>query len=162
MSKLKYISLIILLVGVSSCKIKHWKTKKYETIEAEAQAIADSFSPLWFDEKRLVQSAQKRTTFAVLVRKRSQIAAIESALRSAGMPVDVIGLGGLIHVPEVADIVSMLKIIADPDAGAAMMRHLTGPRINLGAKDLAALGAYSRNRAKGSRAENKSLIKCNY
>ena len=39
------------------------------------------------------------------------------------------------------------------------MRHLTGPRINLGAKDLAALGAYSRNRAKGSRAESKSLIK---
>jgi len=131
----------------------------FETIEAEAQAIADSFSPLWFDEKRLAQSAQKRTTFAVLVRKRSQIASIESALRSAGMPVDVIGLGGLIHVPEVADIVSMLKIIADPDAGAAMMRHLTGPRINLGAKDLAALGAYSRNRAKGSRAESKSLIK---
>ena len=131
----------------------------FETIDAEAQAIADYFAPLWFDEKRLAQSPVKRTTFAVLVRKRSQIAAIESALRSAGMPVDVIGLGGLIHVPEVADIVSMLKIIADPDAGASMMRHLTGPRINLGAKDLAALGAYSRNRAKGSREESKSLIK---
>ena len=131
----------------------------FETIEAEAQAVADYFAPLWFDEKRLATPANKRTTFAVLVRKRSQIAAIESALRSAGMPVDVIGLGGLIHVPEVADIVSLLKVIADPDAGAALMRHLTGPRINLGAKDLAALGAYSRNRAKGTRAESKSLIK---
>ena len=131
----------------------------FETIDAEAQAIADYFAKLWFDEKRLATPVQKRTTFAVLVRKRSQIAAIESALRSAGMPVDVIGLGGLIHVPEVADIVSMLKVIADPDAGAALMRHLVGPRINLGAKDLAALGAYSRNRAKGSRAESKSLIK---
>jgi DNA helicase-2/ATP-dependent DNA helicase PcrA len=131
----------------------------FETIDAEAQAIADYFAKLWFDEKRLATPVQKRTTFAVLVRKRSQIAALESALRSAGMPVDVIGLGGLIHVPEVADIVSMLKVIADPDAGAALMRHLVGPRINLGAKDLAALGAYSRNRAKGSRAESKSLIK---
>jgi DNA helicase II / ATP-dependent DNA helicase PcrA len=131
----------------------------FETIDAEAQAIADYFAPLWFDEKRLAAPSQKRTTFAVLVRKRSQIPAIESALRSAGMPVDVIGLGGLIHVPEVADIVSMLKVIADPDAGAALMRHLVGPRINLGAKDLAALGAYSRNRARGSRAESKSLIK---
>ena len=131
----------------------------FETIDAEAQAVADYFAPLWFDEKRLATPAQKRSTFAVLVRKRSQIAAIESALRTAGMPVDVIGLGGLIHVPEVADIVSMLKVIADPDAGAALMRHLVGPRINLGAKDLAALGAYSRNRAKGSRAESKSLIK---
>ena len=131
----------------------------FETMGAEAQAIADYFAPLWFDEKRLATPAPKRTTFAVLVRKRSQIAAIESALRSAGMPVDVIGLGGLIHVPEVADIVALLKVIADPDAGASLMRHLTGPRINLGAKDLAALGAYSRNRAKGSRAESKSLIK---
>ena len=131
----------------------------FETIDAEAQAVADYFAPLWFDEKRLATPANKRTTFAVLVRKRSQIASLESALRSAGMPVDVIGLGGLIHVPEVADIVAMLKVIADPDAGAALMRHLTGPRINLGAKDLAALGAYSRNRAKGSRAESKSLIK---
>ncbi|CAN2176928.1 UvrD Superfamily I DNA and RNA helicases [Candidatus Nanopelagicaceae bacterium] len=131
----------------------------FETIDAEAQAVADYFAPLWFDEKRLATSTNKRTTFAVLVRKRSQIASLESALRSAGMPVDVIGLGGLIHVPEVADIVSMLKVIADPDAGAALMRHLTGPRINLGAKDLAALGAYSRNLAKGSCAESKSLIK---
>ena len=131
----------------------------FETIDAEAQAIADYFAPLWFDEKRLAAPSQKRTTFAVLVRKRSQIPAIESALRSAGLPVDVIGLGGLIHVPEVADIVSMLKVIAEPDAGAALMRHLVGPRINLGAKDLAALGAYSRNRARGTRAENKSLIK---
>ena len=131
----------------------------FETIDGEAQAIAEYFAALWFDEKRLATPVQKRSTFAVLVRKRSQIPAIESALRSAGMPVDVIGLGGLIHVPEVADIVSMLKVIADPDAGAALMRHLVGPRINLGAKDLAALGAYSRNRAKGSRAENKSLIK---
>ena len=131
----------------------------FETIDAEAQAVSDYFAPLWFDEKRLATPANKRTTFAVLVRKRSQIGAIESALRSAGMPVDVIGLGGLIHVPEVADIVSLLKVIADPDAGASLMRHLVGPRINLGAKDLAALGAYSRNRAKGSRAESKSLIK---
>lgn len=131
----------------------------FESIDAEAQAIADYFAPLWFDDERLATPPQKRTTFAVLVRKRSQIAAIESALRSAGMPVDVIGLGGLIRVPEVADIVTLLKVIADPDAGAALMRHLTGPRINLGAKDLAALGAYSRNRAKGSRAESKSLIK---
>lgn len=131
----------------------------FETMDSEAQAIAEYFTPLWFDEGRLAKPSQQRSTFAVLVRKRSQITAIESALRNAGMPVEVIGLGGLIHVPEVADIVAILKVIADPDAGSALMRHLTGPRINLGARDLAALGSYSRNRAKGSREESKSLIK---
>lgn len=131
----------------------------FENIDTEAAAIADYFSPLWFDQIRLQMPAEKRSTFAVLVRKRSQIPAVESALRDANIPVEVIGLGGLIHVPEVADIVSILKVIADPNAGASLMRHLTGPRINLGGKDLAALGAYSRNRAKGTRAESKSLIK---
>ena len=131
----------------------------FENLDLEATAIAEYFTSLWFDEARLAKPAEKRSTFAVLVRKRSQIATIESALRAADIPVEVLGLGGLIHVPEVADIVSMLRVIADPDSGAALMRHLVGPRINLGAKDLAALGAYSRNRAKGSRAESKSLIK---
>jgi len=131
----------------------------FENLDLEATAIAEYFTSLWFDKARLAKPAEKRSTFAVLVRKRSQIATIEGALRAADIPVEVLGLGGLIHVPEVADIVSMLRVIADPDSGAALMRHLVGPRINLGAKDLAALGAYSRNRAKGSRAESKSLIK---
>lgn len=131
----------------------------FENLDFEATAITDYFAKLWFDKSRLAEPAEKRSTFAVLVRKRSQIPAIESALRAAEIPVEVIGLGGLIHVPEVADIVSILRVIADPDSGAALMRHLVGPRINLGARDLAALGAYSRNRAKGTRAESKSLIK---
>ena len=33
------------------------------------------------------------------------------------------------------------------------MRHLTGPRINLGPRDIAALGAFSRERAKDLHAD---------
>mgnify|MGYP003348743963 CR=1 FL=1 len=51
-------------------------------------------------------------------------------------------------IPEVLDIFTMLKVIADPDAGGDLMRHLTGPRIKLGAKDLAALGNFKRSRTK--------------
>jgi DNA helicase-2/ATP-dependent DNA helicase PcrA len=131
----------------------------FETIEAEAQAITHYFSQLWFDEKRMALPSEKRTSFAVLVRKRAQITAIESALRQAGIPVDVIGLGGLIHVPEIADIISMLKIISDPESGAAVMRHLVGPRLNIGPRDIAALGHYSRGRASKTRTQSKGLIK---
>jgi DNA helicase-2/ATP-dependent DNA helicase PcrA len=77
----------------------------FENIDLEATAIAEYFAPLWFDKSRLAKPAEKRSTFAVLVRKRSQIATIEGALRAADIPVEVLGLGGLIHVPEVADIV---------------------------------------------------------
>ena len=123
----------------------------FETIDAEAQAITE------YVQKNWAPSTGK--TCAVLVRKRSQITAIEAALHEAGIAVEVIGIGGLIHVPEVADVVTMLKIITDPDAGSALMRHLTGPRINLGPRDIAALGTFSRDRAKALHADSKTFIK---
>ncbi len=123
----------------------------FETIDAEAAAIAEYVKSQW--------SPTSGKTAAVLVRKRAQITAIENALREQGLPVEVIGIGGLIHVPEVADVVSMLKIITNPDSGSALMRHLTGPRINLAPRDIAALGTFSRERAKELHADSKSFIK---
>ena len=123
----------------------------YETVETESQAIAEYFKSLW--------NPENNKSFAVLVRKRSQIPSIEKALREQGLPVEVIGIGGLIHIPEVADVVTLMRIITDPDAGSALMRHLTGPRINLGPRDIAALGAFSRERAKAMHADSKSFIK---
>jgi DNA helicase-2/ATP-dependent DNA helicase PcrA len=123
----------------------------YETVETESQAIAEYFKALW--------NPDAGKSLAVLVRKRSQITSIENALREQGLPVEVIGIGGLIHIPEVADVVTLMKIITDPDAGSSLMRHLTGPRINLGPRDIAALGAFSRERAKAMHADSKSFIK---
>ena len=123
----------------------------FETIDAEAAAIAEYVKSQW--------SPTSGKTAAVLVRKRAQITAIENALREQGLPVEVIGIGGLIHVPEVADVVSMLKIITNPDSGSALMRHLTGPRINLAPRDIAALGTFSRERARELHADSKSFIK---
>ena len=126
----------------------------FENLEAEAQAIAEYFTPLW----RANKVREKPMTFAVLVRKKSQISYIQEALTAADIPSEVLGLGGLIHVPEVADIVALLKVINSPDAGGALMRHLTGPRINLGARDIAALGHFSRSRAKDEGSDNRTLV----
>ena len=78
-------------------------------------------------------------TAAVLVRRNADAAPIADALRARGIPVEVVGLSGLLSVPEVADVVAMLRLVADPTAGAAAMRVLTGPRWRLGAWDIAAL-----------------------
>ena len=123
----------------------------FETIDSEAAAVAEYIHHNW--------SSTSGKTAAVLVRKRSQITAIENALVKLGLAVEVIGIGGLIHVPEVADVVSMLRIITNPDAGSALMRHLTGPRINLGPRDIAALGTFSRDRARESQSDSKNLVK---
>ncbi|GAB3870190.1 hypothetical protein GCM10027610_131520 [Dactylosporangium cerinum] len=86
-----------------------------------------------------------RPTTAVLVRTRAQIPALENALRSRGLPVEVVGLGGLLDTPEVRDVVSVLRVLADPAEGAALLRILTGPRWRIGPRDLVAL--YRRARS---------------
>ncbi|MBS9533642.1 ATP-dependent helicase [Mycobacterium sp. M1] len=78
-------------------------------------------------------------TAAVLVRRNADAAPIAEAIRARGVPVEVVGLAGLLSVPEVADLVAMLRLIAEPTAGPAAVRVLTGPRWRLGAADLAAL-----------------------
>ena len=58
----------------------------------------------------------------------------------AACPVEVIGLGGLLDAPEVADIVAVLRVLHDATANAAVVRLLTGPRWRIGLRDLDALG----------------------
>ena len=78
-------------------------------------------------------------TAAVLVRRNADAGPIAAALTARGVPVEVVGLAGLLSIPEVAQVLSMLRLVADPSAGAAAMAVLTGPRWRLGAADLAAL-----------------------
>ena len=131
----------------------------FENLEGEATAIAECFEPLWNNPERTKAGSKVPKTFAVLVRKRAQIALIQESLAKAGIPSEVLGLGGLVHVPEIADLVAMLKVINNPDAGASLMRHLTGPRINLGARDIASLGRFARSRSESLAADSRSIVK---
>jgi DNA helicase II / ATP-dependent DNA helicase PcrA len=81
---------------------------------------------------------------AVLCRRRSQFPALRAALETRGIPVEVVGLGGLLTVPEVADIVATLRVLHDPCASDALARLLTGPRWRIGPRDLVTLGRRSR------------------
>ena len=78
-------------------------------------------------------------TAAVLVRRNADAGPIAAALSARGVPVEVVGLAGLLSIAEVAHLLSTLRLVADPTAGAAAMAVLTGPRWRLGAADLAAL-----------------------
>ena len=81
---------------------------------------------------------------AVLCRKRAQFPALRAALEARGIPVEVVGLGGLLTVPEVQDIVATLRVMHDPTAADALARLLTSPRWRIGPRDLVALGRRSR------------------
>jgi DNA helicase-2/ATP-dependent DNA helicase PcrA len=132
---------------------------QYESLSSEAQAIAEYFKSVWFAVDRKEIAEDELQTFAVLVRSRKYIPEIEQALRVVGLPVDVIGLGGLIHIPEVADILALVRVLTFPDAGSSLIRLLTGPRLALGAQDLAALGRFARSLVKDvSQSKSKSLV----
>jgi DNA helicase-2/ATP-dependent DNA helicase PcrA len=90
------------------------------------------------------QDAVRPSDIAVLCRKRSQFPALRAALEARGIPVEVVGLGGLLTVPEVADIVATLRALHDPTASDALARLLTSPRWRIGPADLVALGRRAR------------------
>ncbi|MEI6648990.1 MAG: ATP-dependent DNA helicase [Actinomycetes bacterium] len=133
------------------------KSALLETMSEEAKYIAEEFYDAWHDPVRIAQPEKDRSTFAVLARTRSQFESIEEALRDRGLPVEVVGIAGLIHLPEIADIIALLRVAIFPDAGSSMVRLLTGPLLNLGAKDLAALGSFAAGlgREAGKNRTNK-------
>ena len=91
---------------------------------------------------------------AVLCRKRSQFPELRAAIEARGIPVEVVGLGGLLTVPEVADVVATLRVLHDPAASAALARLLTGPRWRIGPRDLVALGRRARDLARDHRGRD--------
>lgn len=81
---------------------------------------------------------------AVLCRRRAQIPVIARALEAAGVPYEVVGLAGLLNQPEIVDLVSTLRVLADPGRSDALMRLLAGARWRLGPADLMAFADWSR------------------
>lgn len=113
-----------------------------ETAEQEARAVAA------FVAERRCGPTGGVATAAVLCRRRSQFPLLHAALLDAGLPVEVVGLGGLLSTPEVVDLVAALEAVHDPSRGDSLMRLLTGPRARLGLADLHALADWSADLAR--------------
>ena len=79
---------------------------------------------------------------AVLCRTRAQMDPIAAELEEAGLPYTIVGLGGMLYVPEVADVRALLTVASDPERGDRVVRLLTG--FGIGASDLRALAALAR------------------
>ncbi|HEU4543960.1 MAG TPA: ATP-dependent DNA helicase [Jiangellaceae bacterium] len=112
----------------------------HRTADDEAADIARRARAFW-------DSSGEGRTIAVLVRNRNQIPRIDAALRAVDLPIEVVGVGGLLTTPEVADVVATLRVLADPARGDALMRLLTGSRWRLGPRDVDALARSARRLA---------------
>ncbi|MBB2771307.1 MULTISPECIES: ATP-dependent helicase [Mycolicibacterium] len=107
-----------------------------DNVAAERDWVADEVASRYHAARA---EDEAPPTAAVLLRRNADAAPMAEALTARGVPVEVVGLAGLLGVAEVADVVAMLRLVADPTAGAAAVRTVTGPRWRLGGRDIAAL-----------------------
>ncbi|WP_280432832.1 ATP-dependent helicase [Nocardia brasiliensis] len=112
-----------------------------DTVAEERDWLAARIAEEWAARRA---AGEPPPTSAVLVRRNADASPLAEALRAQGLPVEIVGLGGLLATPEVADIVATLRLIAEPGAGSAAMRVLTGARWRIGVADIAALARRAR------------------
>ncbi|MEH6379497.1 ATP-dependent helicase, partial [Streptomyces sp. KLMMK] len=103
----------------------------------ELEWLADSLA-------HLVRTGTRPGDIAVLCRTAADFAQIQGALVRRDLPVEVVGLSGLLHLPEIADLVAVCEVLQDPAANASLVRLLIGPRWRIGPRDLALLGRRAR------------------
>ena len=115
----------------------------------EMDWIADSIA-------HLVNTGTAPGEIAVLCRTATDFAEIQGALVARDVPVEVVGLSGLLHLPEVADLVAVCEVLQDPGANASLVRLLTGPRWRIGARDLALLGRRARHLVTHARVDDEN------
>ncbi|GAA1396946.1 ATP-dependent DNA helicase [Luteococcus peritonei] len=119
------------------------RTATFETWPEEVawiadQVVADGRASMGSDPRG--QTRPDWSRIAVLVRRNADIAPIFAALGERDVPVEIVGLGGLLRLPEVADVVSTLALVNDVTANPEVVRLLSGARWRLGPRDLALLG----------------------
>ncbi|HKS02440.1 MAG TPA: ATP-dependent helicase, partial [Arthrobacter sp.] len=86
---------------------------RFATDEDEAAAIAKDllkFRATDFD----ASSPGVQPAMAVLCRRRAQMECLRKEFEATGIPYEIVGLGGLLDTPEIVDLVSTLRVLADP------------------------------------------------
>ncbi len=112
---------------------------RHSTITDESAALVDEVV-----EARLRHPGE---SIAILLRTRAEMPALTAALRARGVDAEVVGLAGLLGLPHVADVVSLLEVAADATANPAILRLLVGDRWRIGPRDLALLGRRAKSLA---------------
>ena len=141
--------------GTVACALLDTVLDEAEWVAAQVAALLASEPGCAPDGQPWTPGPDRRTSgvrpsdIAVLCRKRSQFVPLRHAIEARGIPVEVVGLGGLLVVPEVQDVVATLRVLHDAGASDALARLLTGPRWRIGPRDLVALGRRARALARG-------------
>ncbi|MBG6085578.1 ATP-dependent helicase [Zhihengliuella flava] len=118
---------------------------RLESSDAETHWLADRL----LEVRRAIREEHRngagpQPSSAVLFRTKTQIAAMAAALDERDVPYEIVGLSGLLAMPEVVDLVAMLRVLVDPNRSDALLRLIAGARWRLGPADLLAFAEWSR------------------
>jgi DNA helicase II / ATP-dependent DNA helicase PcrA len=110
---------------------------------AEARYIADEIERLYGKPTMPGREPVSWRDIAILVRRRSSIVPFYEELKARDVPVEVVGLTGLLRTPEVVEIVAWLRVLEGrPSANRWLARILLGPRWRIHYRDLALLAGW--------------------
>ena len=126
-----------------------------QNLNDEAEAVAKWFSDRFAEPSRNEKGGQ---TAALLLSKRATMPKFIRALQEAGLEVEVVGIGGLLEMPEIADIRSALSVLVNPDAGTELIRLLTGSRWRIGARDINELYKFAKKLTKRLKSADQKLM----
>ena len=109
-------------------------TREIDTVFAESVDEEATATAQWL-KARLAEPGGPASA-AILFRTRKTQPFFLEAMRQAGVPFHVLGVGGLLAEPEIADLVCALTVMHDPSAGLELVRLLAGSRWRIGVQDL--------------------------
>ncbi len=104
------------------------------------ETLADELAWLGDEVTAAHDAGARWSDVGVLTRDNAHAAEVFDALTARDVPVEIVGLSGLIRLPEVAEVVATLHLLGDVTANAALLTLLTGPRWAIGPRDLRLLG----------------------
>jgi DNA helicase-2/ATP-dependent DNA helicase PcrA len=129
----------------------------YAPPEAGAAEVRAATFQTWGEEvswiaDQVISARESRTVdrwseIAILTRRNADIGPLYAELVGRDVPTEIVGLGGLLGLPEVMDVVSTLRLVDDVTANPDLIRLLSGPRWSIGPGDLAQLGRRARELA---------------
>jgi ATP-dependent DNA helicase UvrD/PcrA len=106
---------------------------------AEAVAIAERAASLHAE-------GAPWSEVAVLCRTSRLFLLLREAFEDRAIPIEVVGLAGLLKLPEVVEVLAYARAANDPMASVALARILMGPRYRLGFKDLALVAGWAKSK----------------
>lgn len=114
------------------------------TVELNWFASADEEAAHLADRIKEIGVGEEANTAAILCRTKKQFAPLIEALEARGISYEVVGLAGLLGIPEVIEIVAILRVLAEPQSSEPLLRLLTNARWRIGPEDLWVLNQFAR------------------